>query len=127
VALVQLALDELIGTPVPDAELAARKATLIGNFSRSVETTAGLAGAVSSLVVAGLDPAELRGRIAAIEAVTPADVQRYAMANLSSKARRVVVAGEAARFGEALKAVAPGLVVLPADKIDAETAALPGR
>jgi zinc protease len=127
VALVQQALDELVGTPVPEPELAARKATLIGNFSRSVETTAGLAGAVSSLVVAGLDPSELRGRIAAIEAVTPADVQRYAVANLGTKVRRVVVAGEAARFAEALKTFAPGLVVLPAEKIDAETAALPGR
>jgi zinc protease len=126
-ALVQQALDALAGMPVPEAELAARKATLIGNFSRSVETTAGLAGAVSALVVAGLDPAELRGRITALGAVTSADVQRYASTNLSAANRRVVVAGEAARFAEALKVAAPGLVVIPADKLDIEAAGMRSR
>jgi len=118
VALVQAELDRLATAPVPDAELAARKATLIGDFSRSVETTAGLGAAVKALIVAGLPPADLRTRIETLSAVTSAEVQRYAAANLGSAGRRVVVAGEAAKFGEALKAASPGLVIVPATALD---------
>jgi zinc protease len=121
VSLVQQQFDALAAAPVPEAELAARKATLIGNFSRSVETTAGLAGAVKALVVAGLAPAELRRRIAALSAVSAEDVQRYAAAHLRPAGRRVVVAGEAARFEQALRAAAPGLRVIPAARLDVES------
>ena len=118
VALVQAELDRLVATPIGDDELAARKATLIGDFSRSVETTAGLGAAVKSLVVAGLPPAELRSRIEALSAVNAADVQRYAAANLGTAGRRVVVAGESAKFADALKAASPGLVIVPAAQLD---------
>ena len=124
VALVQREFDTLAATPVPEPELAARKATLIGNFSRSVETTAGLAAAVRSLVVAGLEPAELGGRIAALSAVTAADVQRYAAANFGAERRRVVVAGEATRFTKALRAGAPDLAVISAENLDVEAVGL---
>ena len=118
VALVQAELDRLLATKVGDDELAARKATLIGDFSRSVETTAGLGAAVKSLIVAGLPPEELRTRIEVLSAVNAADVQRYAAANLGPGGRRVVVAGESAKFAEALKAVSPSVVIVPAAKLD---------
>ena len=118
VMLVQAELDRLAATPVGADELAARKATLIGDFSRSVETTAGLSAAVKSLIVAGLPAAELRTRIDALLAVNAADVQRYAAANLGGAGRRVVVAGESAKFAEALKAASSGLVIVPADQLD---------
>ena len=118
VTLVQAELDRLAVVPVADDELAARKATLIGDFSRSVETTAGLGAALQSLIVAGLPPEELLSRIQKLSAVSAADIQRYAAANLSAAGRRVVVVGEAAKFGEALKAVAPGLAVVPAAQLD---------
>jgi zinc protease len=121
-ALIQAELDRLVATPVGDAELAARKATLIGNFSRSVETTAGLAGAIKSLIVVGLPPDELRRRIDEIGAVSAADVQRYAAAHLGAAARRVVVAGVAAQFGAALTAALPGVVTVPAQALDLERA-----
>lgn len=118
VALVQAELDRLAAMPVGEDELAARKATLIGDFSRSVETTAGLGAALQSLIVAGLPPEELRTRIQNLSAVSAADLQRYAATNLGAAGRRVVVAGEAARFGDALKAASPGLVVVPAAMLD---------
>ena len=120
VALVHAELDRLVAAPVGDAELAARKATLIGDFSRSVETTAGLAAAVKSLIVAELPPADLRTRIEMLAAVNAADVQRFAAANLGRAQRRVVVAGESARFAEALKAAAPDLIAVPAGALDLE-------
>ncbi len=126
VALMQGELDRLVAVPVPDAELRARKATLIGGFSRSVETTAGLNAVVSALVVAGLPTAELGERIDKLEAVTPADIQRYAAANLGPAGRRVVVAGEASTFESALRQTVPGgpdgIVRVPAAQLDLEAA-----
>ena len=108
--LLHAQIDSLLQAPVPEAELAARKATLIGNLSRSVETTAGLAGQVSALVTAGLPPDALRGRIAALSAVDAAAVQRYARQHFGAEQRRAVVAGDTAQFEAALRAAEPGLV-----------------
>ena len=120
VALVQAALDQLIASPVPEAELAVRKAALIGAFGRSVETTAGLAAAMRSLVVAGLPVGELRKRIGTIEAVSAEALQRFAAANLGAGARRIVVAGESAEFAPALRAREAALVIVPQRLLDLE-------
>ncbi|HKX43631.1 MAG TPA: pitrilysin family protein [Burkholderiaceae bacterium] len=123
VGLVQTEFDRLISTPVPDDELAARKATVIGAFSRSVETTAGLGGAVAALVVAGVPIDDLGKRIDALAAVNPADVQRYAAAHFGTDGRRVVVAGDAAKFVPALQKMAPNLVTVKQDALDLENPA----
>jgi zinc protease len=114
VALVQTELDRLMAEPVPEAELAARKAALIGTFGRSLETTAGLADALRSLVVAGLPVGELRSRADKLAAVTADQVQEFAAGHLAAGRRRVVVAGALADFGAALSAQA-ALVVLKQD------------
>ena len=103
VALVRAELDRLIDAPVPPAELAARKAALVGAFGRSTETTAGLGHALRSLVVAGLPVSELRRRIDALSVVTPDAVQIFAAGHLGADRRRVVVAGESAEFTAALR------------------------
>lgn len=118
--LVQGELDGLVKAPVGGEELAARKATLIGNFSRSVETTAGLNDAVGSLIVAGCSPAELQRRIETLGAVSPAEIQAYAAATLVPARRRVVVAGVAAQFMEALKAQGAPITVVPQEALDLE-------
>ena len=120
--LVQAELDGLVKAPVGSDELAARKATLIGNFSRSVETTAGLNEAVGSLIVAGRSPGELQRRIETLVAVSPAEIQAYAAATLLPARRRVVVAGVAAQFMEALKAQGNTVTVVPQDALDLEQA-----
>jgi len=123
VGLLQTEFDRLIATPVPDDELAARKTTLIGAFSRSVETTAGLAGAVSSLVIIGVKPDDLGKRIDALSAVSAADVQRYAADYFAAPKRRVVVAGDVAKFGPALKTLAPTAPPIRQDALDLENGA----
>jgi len=120
VGLVQAEIDRLMNEPIPADELAARKLTLIGGFSRSVETTAGLATAIRALVVANRPPAELKERIGQLEAVTAADIQRYAAAHLGAANRRLAVAGEASAFAAALKASEPGLVTVAQDALDLE-------
>jgi zinc protease len=120
VGLMQAEIDRLMTEPVAADELAARKATLIGNFSRSVETTAGLAAAIRALVVANRPATELKTRIASLEAVSAAEVQRYAAAHLGATMRRIAVAGEASSFGSALLASLPGAVTVGQDALDVE-------
>lgn len=120
--LVETELDRLAAEPVDATELEARKATLIGNFSRSVETTAGLGSAVKGLIVAGLPAAELRTRIEALSAVTAADLQRYAASHLGPRFRRIVLAGDAVRFADGLKSRTGPIVTLPATRLDLDDA-----
>ncbi|MGZ5248842.1 MAG: M16 family metallopeptidase [Caldimonas sp.] len=120
VQLLNAELDRMMQSPASADELAARKATLIGGFSRSVETTAGLADAIRGLVVTGRSPAELKTRIASLEAVSADDVQRYAAAHLGAAGRRIAVAGVAERFGAALEAAAHGVVTVRQDELELE-------
>ena len=72
------------------------------------------------MVVANRSPSELKERIGQLEAVSAADIQRYAAANLGTAHRRLAVAGEASTFGAALKASEPGLVIVGQDALDLE-------
>ncbi|MGK2899825.1 MAG: M16 family metallopeptidase [Burkholderiaceae bacterium] len=118
VRLVQAEFDRLVATPVGAAELAARKASLIGEFSRGVETTAGLGATVKALIIAGRPLAELSQHIEALSSVGADAIQRYAAEHLGAADRRVVIAGDAASFIEALRAAAPGVSVVPAGRLD---------
>ncbi|MEO5696740.1 MAG: pitrilysin family protein [Burkholderiaceae bacterium] len=120
-ALVQHELDRLVDEPIDAAELSARKATLIGDFGRSVETTAGLGAAVRSLIVAGLPPDELRTRIDALVDVNADEVRTFAATVLGEAGRRAVVAGDASRFQDALKAARPSVTVIPVGSLDLES------
>ena len=120
VILVQSQIDRLMTQPVGADELAARKSSLIGGFSRSVETTAGLASAIRALVVANRPPSELKERIGQLEEVSAGEVERYAAAHLGASHRRIAVAGDASAFGAALKAAEPGFVTIPQGALDLE-------
>ena len=111
-------IDRFIAAPVGADELAARKAMLIGGFSRSVETTAGLAGDLRGLIVTGRAPADLTTRIEALQAVSAADVQRYAAAHLGRANRQIAVAGDAKLFAEALARARPALVKVPLAELE---------
>ncbi len=120
VGLVQEEVDRLSTQPVGTDELAARKTTLIGNFSRSVETTGGLATAIRGLVVANRPTAELKTRIESLQSVSAADIQRYAAAHFGAANRRMAVAGEAKTFAGALQPKLAGAVTVGQDALDLE-------
>ena len=109
-------------TPLGADELAARKATLVGSYGRSLETTAGLASQVGELAVYGIDLAEIGRYIQRVQAVTPAQIQAYAKAHLGDA--RVVVVGDAEQFGPALAQAHPQVRTLQADAIDLDSAKL---
>jgi zinc protease len=99
--------DRLGKTPVPADELAARKATLVGAYGRSLETTAGLARQVGELAVYGVDLGEIGRYVDRVQAVTPTQIEHYADRHLDPAGRHVVVVGDAAQFGAALRKAYP--------------------
>jgi len=109
---------------VPAAELAARKATLVGGYGRSLETTAGLAEQVAELAVYGLPLADIGQYIAKVQAVTPKQIEAYARKHLDAKHTRVVVVGDASQFAPALRKADPKAALLEAGQLDLDSPSL---
>jgi zinc protease len=110
--------------PVPADELAARKATLIGSYGRSLETTAGLADQLEELATYDVDLAQIGRYIDRVQAVTPAQVQAYAKAHLDPASSHLVAVGDAAQFGAALRKAHPKAVRLEAAALDLDSPGL---
>ncbi|HXC59259.1 MAG TPA: pitrilysin family protein [Steroidobacteraceae bacterium] len=124
VDLMTAEMTGLSARPIPDTELASRKAVLIGGFGRSVETTGGLAGQLSALAQFGLPLEKLQTYAADINAVTPAQVATAAKAHFDPAAASLVVVGDAAVFGAKLKAKYPKLERIGIDKLNLDSATL---
>jgi zinc protease len=86
-----------------DAELTPRKAALVGNFSRSLETNAGIAAQIGSLVLHGIPPEEINNYLSKVQGVTAAMILRYAGRHLNPKSASIIAAGNAQRFAADLK------------------------
>jgi zinc protease len=124
VALMAAELSRLGSQSIPEAELASRKAVLIGSFGRSVETTGGLAGQLSSLAQFGLPLDNLQRYAAAISAVTAEQTAAAARAHFDAATASIVVVGDAAVFGTALKAKYPRAERIGIEKFDLDSATL---
>lgn len=112
-----------VSPPAPE-ELVARKATLIGDFSRSLETTAGLAGNLAALVAGGV-PLDTLGRyIDDVGNVTPAQVQAFASVHWRVADMRTVVVGDARQFEAALRGIDARLRTIGKDALDLDRADL---
>jgi zinc protease len=103
---------------VPAAELAARKATLIGGFGEGIETTEGLAGVASGLIVEGVPLAEMAAYTGRIDGVTPAAVKAAAATYLDPGAASIAVVGDASAFAADLAAKGIAMERIAADKAD---------
>lgn len=105
-------------------ELAARKATLIGGYGRSLETTAGLAEQVGELAVYGVPLDEVGKYIARVQAVTPKQIEKYAGRHLDAGAGTVVVVGDAAQFAPAIRQAHPQATLLESTALDLDSPTL---
>jgi len=101
---------------VPAEELTPRKATLIGNFARSLETNAGLARRVGELALYGIKLDEISRYIPSVESVTSAQVEQFAKERLGG-ASSIVIVGDARKFIEPLKKEFPDVEVIPATQV----------
>ncbi|HET6671288.1 MAG TPA: pitrilysin family protein [Pyrinomonadaceae bacterium] len=117
-------LSRLASEPVSDVELTPRKAVLIGGFGRNLETTDGLVFQVASLALYGLSLDEINNYIKNVQAVTAADVQKFAGSRLPAKDAHIIIVGNAKDFLEPLKKQFANVEVIPLTELDLNSAAL---
>jgi zinc protease len=117
-------VSRLSTAPVPEAELTPRKAVLIGNFSRNLETVNGLTGQVSSLALYGLSFDEINHYINNVQAVKADDVQQFAGSRLDAKGVNIIVVGNTKTFLPALRKQYPNVEVISISELDLNSASL---
>jgi zinc protease len=116
--LVMGELKRLGDSPVTEAELVPRKSVLTGNFGRSLETTAGLAAAISDLYVFGVPTAELNSYMKSVESVNDTQIRDFATKNFVGG--DLIIVGDAKIFMEDLKKRFPNakIDVIKAGELD---------
>lgn len=124
VGLIEAEMTRLGTQPAPAAELDTREAVLVGNFGRTIETTAGTAGILGGYVIQNVPLEELARYTGKVEGVTPAAAQAAAAALLAPKGASIVVVGDANQFVPALRAKYPTVEVIPEAALDLDRATL---
>ena len=117
-------VDRLATAPVPDIELNPRKAVVVGNFARNLETNAGLVAQIATLAVYGINLSEINRYIGNVQAITAGDVQGFAGSHLDAKTTSVVIVGNAKEFLPELEKKYPQVEVIPIAELDLNTALL---
>ena len=123
--VVQVMLDEFarVGSePLADDLLERRRLFLTGGYDRSLESSAGYAGILSSLLTLGRDPAEIATYADSLAGVTAEQASAAAAQYFDPARTSVVVVGNAAAFIEELRAIRPDVEVIPASELDLNTA-----
>jgi zinc protease len=117
-SLLRSELTRLSSEAITDAELTPRKATLIGGFGSSLETTAGLVGQIASLALYGLNLSEINNYITNVQKVTASDVQKFAGTRLGAEGSSIVIVGNASEFLENLRKQFPNVEVIRESELD---------
>lgn len=117
-------INRLATAPPVEAELMPRKAVLIGNFSRNLETASGLVTQVASLALYGLSLDEINNYISNVQSITTADVQKFAGTKLDARTSNIIVVGNAKAFLPALQKQFPNVEVIAITDLDLNTALL---
>ncbi|MGB8634352.1 MAG: pitrilysin family protein [Rhodanobacteraceae bacterium] len=124
VHLLQQQVDSLVSNPPGAEELKARKATMIGSFARSLDTTDGLASQISERAVYGVPLDEINHHIERIEAVDTDKVRAFARKYLGDAGLHIVVVGDGKVFGKAMHKTWPKVRTIKADQLDLSRADL---
>ena len=117
-------ISRLSSAPPAEVELTPRKAVLIGNFSRNLETAGGLVGQVGSLALYGMGLDEINRYINNVQAISAADIQKFAGTRLDAKTSNIIIVGNAKAFLPELQKKYPNVEVIPVDQLDLNTALL---
>ncbi|WP_336969039.1 pitrilysin family protein [Brevundimonas aurantiaca] len=110
-------------TPTP-ADLAPRRATLIGGFGRSLETVDGLGSLVANLALYDLPMSDLADYAGRVRAVTPEQVQAAFAEHLPANRASLVIVGDGSLFLDALRAKHPNLEVIEAGDLNLNSGSL---
>ena len=117
-------ISRLSSAPPAEVELTPRKAVLIGNFSRNLETATGLVSQVASLALHGMGLDEINRYINNVQAITPSDIQKFADTRLDAKTSNIIIVGNAKAFLAELQKKYPNVEVIPVGALDLNTALL---
>lgn len=117
-------ISRLSSAPPADVELTPRKAVLIGNFSRNLETVNGLVSQVASLALHGLSLDEINRYINSVQAIGTDDVKKFAGTRLDAKTSNIIIVGNAKLFLPELQKKYPNVEVIPVAELDLNTALL---
>jgi zinc protease len=117
-------IDRLSSAAVPDLELTPRKAVVVGNFARNLETASGLVAQVSSLALYGISLDEINRYITNVQGITASDVQKFAGGHLAAGNASIIVVGNAKEFLPALRKQFPQVEVIPVAEMDLNSALL---
>jgi zinc protease len=117
-------IGRLSSAPPVDVELTPRKAVLIGNFSRNLETASGLVGQVGALAFHGLSLDEINRYINNVQAIGTADIQKFASKTLDAKTSNIIIVGNAKAFLPELQKKYPNVEVISVNDLDLNTALL---
>lgn len=123
-ALLRTEVEKLSSSPPAEAELTPRKAVLIGNFGRNLETAQGLVGQVATLALHGLSLDEINHYIDGVSAITTADVKRFAGTRLDAQNISIIVVGNAKAFLPDLEKRYGKVEVIPVAELDLNSGSL---
>jgi zinc protease len=116
--------DRIGSTDATPAELTARKASLIGDFGREIETTAGVASQLSTLALYGLPLSRLNSYVDDVNAVTAAQVRAAGSRYFDPDRVDLVIAGDADIFYSALRRRHRNAERISVQDLDLDSAAL---
>lgn len=108
----------LAAAEVPESELTPRKATLIGEFAQSLETSAGIVDQIGDLALYGLPLADINGFIGGVQAVSAKDLATFSKKALDGAAADVVIVGDLSSFREDLEKRLGSFEVIPIAELD---------
>ncbi|HEY0386541.1 MAG TPA: hypothetical protein VGC64_11040, partial [Pyrinomonadaceae bacterium] len=111
-------VQRLSSEAVAEAELIPRKSVIIGNFGRALETNDDLVNQIGNLALYGINLSEINSYINNVQAVTAADVQKFAGTRLIASDASIVIVGKASEFLDALRKQFPNVEVIPVADLD---------
>jgi zinc protease len=111
-------ISRLSTSPPVLAELTPRKAVVIGNFSRNLETANGLVNQAASLALHGLSLSEINRYIDNVSAIDTEGVQQFARTRLDPKTSNIIIVGNAKLFLPELQKKYPNVEVIPVSDLD---------
>jgi zinc protease len=117
--IAKLATGELL-----DSEMSTRKASLLGGFARSMETTGGVVSQFGTLAMYGVPLDEINRYIGSVQAVKAADVKSFAASRLNVDSTSVVIVGNAKEFLPDLQKNFSNVEVIAVSDLDLNSASL---
>jgi zinc protease len=116
--LVLAEIDRLAKTKATDNELDPRRAVLVGDFGRNIETATGIVNTLVDLYAFYLPISDLSGYAAKVNGVTDAQIEQFAKAQLLGG--DIIIVGDYAKFKEDLAKRFPDITptVIPAAELD---------